>query len=379
MRVFLSPLFFRRHFCGHCVRIFYKQNPENWIWQHELTHMPPLGMFQPREGFVPDYSVLTMFDEFVIDWEAHDRILSPSSPSWLGSWADVLQVLGAEGSLSLVETDRESKKVAHLRGSMLRRDMVEPTRWANAMRYYDNLMAGADRALGNQVDAAGKLTWTFNPSSDPGVRGVDGEYHMLSGLPLLDPGKDPDDPHYKLREHALAELRAQLREVNAGLALTKVLDAAPMFWAPYSRYLEEKSIDGGLANRARKKAQAANLFFSVAFPQYRPETANEFKRLRKDKRLRQLRTEIEDASKSGDVLDPHYPQRVLGQVLRVERKVGRARQISGWISSAINSVPLPGVSLASAALTELVSSSVERRLRRPWNWFYLISDGTGYS
>lgn len=342
--------------------------------------MPPLGSFEAGNGFIPDYSVLTMFDEFVIDWQAHEQILSNNPPAWLGSWPEVIEVLGAEGALSVVETEQERKKVAAVRGAMLKRDMKEPAKWAPAMRYYENLMASAERALGDKVDAAGHLSWKFDPDLNPGVKGDDGQYHMLSSLPLVDPGNDPNDPHYKLHGTALLHLQDQLREVNAGLALTNMLDAAPMFWAPYKRYLETKSTEAAqVARDVYERAEAARLFFSVAFPQYRPETANEFKRLRNDRRLRHLRDEIVAAANAGDALDPQYPQRVLEEVLKVERRVGRVRQITGWISSAIGSVPVPGVGLASTAASELVSRSMEKRLRRQWDWFYLISDGTGYS
>jgi len=363
----------------HCVRIFYQENPNKWIWQYELERMPPLGRFEAGRGFIPDIAILLMFDEFLIDVQAHERILSDSQPAWLGQWPEILEALGSEGALSVADIDEEAKGAAAVRGAMLKRDMQKPATWANAMMYYDTLMAEAGHALGENVDAAGNLTWKFDPDKIPGVRGPDGEYHILSGIPLTDPGDDPNDPHYQMQQTALSHLRDQLREVNAGLAVTRLLDAAPMFWAPYKRYLEAKSTEEAVALEAQKRAEAAHLFFTVAFPKYRPESVSEFRRLRNDKRLRQLRDEILAASKSGDVLDSMYPQRVLEKVLKVEKRIGRVRQISGWISSAIRSIPLPGIGLAATAASELISHRVEKKRRRDWNWFYLISDGIGYS
>lgn len=350
-----------------------------WVWQYELERMPPLGQFQAGSGFIPDLAVLLMFDEFLIDGQAHERILSNTPPAWLGQWPNVLEVLGSEGALSVVDTDEEVKRVAAVRGAMLKRDMQKPAMWADAMMYYDALMAEADRALGETADAAGNLTWKFDLDKIPGVRGSDGDYHLLSGSPLTDPGNDPNDPHYQLHQTALSHLGHQLREVNAGLAVTKILDAAPMFWAPYKRYLETKSNEAEVALEAYEQAEAAHRFFSVAFPAYRPESVSKLGRLRNDKRLRQLRDEIMAASKSGDILDSAYPQRVLEEVLKVEKRVGRVRKISGWLSSAIGSIPLPGIGLAATAASELLSNRLEKKYRQDWNWFYLISDGTGYS
>lgn len=379
MRIFLSPLFFCQSFCKHCVRIYYKEHPDEWIWQHELERMPPLGSFEPGQGFVPDFSVLMMFDEFIIPGQAYERIRNAPEPAWMGSWPEVLELLEAEGALSTIDVEQEIKQVAHIRGGMLRRDMQDPAKWADAMTYYDALMATADRELRSRPSQAGMLAWEFDPNKVPGVEGPDGHYHVLSGAPLVDPGEDPDDPHYQLHETALSHLRSQLREVNAGLALAALLDVSPMFWAPYKGYLEVKSDEAEAARNAEERSEATRLFFRIAFPRYRPDTIRELGRLRQDKRLQQLREIIVSASQTGDVMDPEYPQRILEEVLEVERKIGRIRQIVGWISAAIGLVPLPGVGIASTVVSELASAGIEARLRKKWNWFYLISDGAGHS
>ena len=103
--------------------------------------MPPLGQFKTGNGFIPDLSVLLMFDEFIIDAQAHDRIVNGATSSWLGQWPDVLGVLGSEGALSVVDVKEEVKKVALVRGTMLKKDMQNPAKWADAMMYYDTLMA----------------------------------------------------------------------------------------------------------------------------------------------------------------------------------------------------------------------------------------------
>ena len=341
--------------------------------------MPPLGSFGKSRGFVPDFSVLIMFDEFIIPGQAYERIRSLPRESWAGTWPEVIDLLDAEGALSTVDIEEQTKQVASIRGGMLRKDMRDPARWASAMMYYDNLMATADRALGQGPSSVGSLDWRFDPEMIPGVRGSDGHNHILSAAPLTDPGEDPDDPHFELHQVALDHLRGQLREVNAGLAMAARLDVAPMFWAPYKGYLEAKSDEATRARSAEERAEAARLFFRIAFPRYGPETVRELSQLRRDGRLRQLRQVIQSASKTGEVMDPEYPQRVLEDVLRVERKVGRERQIMAWISSAIGLIPFPGVGFAATGGSELVTFAVERRARKNWNWFYLISDGTGHS
>jgi hypothetical protein len=379
MRIFLSPLFFRQRFCKHCVRRIYQEDPDAWWWQHEVARMPPLGRFEAGSGFVPDLSVLLMFDEFLIDAEAHEKILSTSPPIWLRHWSRVLEILGSEGALSVADTDEDVKRVAAIRGAMLKRDMREPAKWADALGYHDNLMNQADSALGELVNAAGNFIWKFDPGWTPSVGEPDKLIaHTLHGS-LKVPSDDPNDIHYQLKEEALSKVRSQLQELNAGLAVSKLLDVAPMFWAPYKRYLATKSTEAEKALEAQERAQAARLFFSVAFPRYKPESLGEMSRMRQDKRLRQLRDEIITASTTGDLLDPAYPQRVLEEVLKVEKKVGRVRKISGWISSAVGMTPVPGTGIAANLASELISRRAESRIRKDWSWFYLISDGTGYS
>jgi hypothetical protein len=379
MHILLSPLFFCQRFCKTCARIFYSDHPDEWIWLHELEGMPPLGYFDASQGFIPDFSILMMFDEFIIPAQAYERIRNAPNDTWLGQWPEVIALLEAEGTLSAIDVQEEVGRVASIRGGMLRRDMRDPAKWGKAMTYFDTLMAAAHLALGRKPPGASTLRWEFDPERTPGVKGPDGHRHILSSIPLTDPGEDPEDPHYQLHELALDQLRSQLREVNAGLALASVLEAAPMFWAPYKGYLEAKSSQAAAAKRASEQASAAELFFRVAFPRYRPDTIRELGRLRRDRRLRQLRQVIESASLTGDVMDPEYPQRILEEVLNVERKIGRVRQIAGWISAAIGLALSPYLGLAAAAVSETATLGVDKAIRRKWNWFYLISDGTGHS
>jgi len=246
--------------------------------------MPPLGSFEPGQGFVPDFSILIMFDEFIIPEQAYERILSAPEPAWMGPWPEVLKLLEAEGALSTVDVEQEIKRVAHIRGGMLRRDMQDPEKWAVAMTYYEALMAAADLKLGSKPSKASKLVWKFDINKMPGVKGSDGHYHFLSIVPLIDPGEDPNDPHYQLRSVALEHMRMHLREVDAGLALAALLDVAPMFWAPYKGYLEVKSDEADAARSAEELSEASRLFFRIAFPRYRPDTIRKLGRLRRDKR-----------------------------------------------------------------------------------------------
>jgi hypothetical protein len=151
---------------------------------------------------------------------------------------------------------------------------------------------------------------------------------------------------------------------------------APFVWAPYRRYFNEKLRVGSRAADP-DRATAGREFFEVAFPAYAPTTVKDFCRLRRDRRIRQLRTEILRAGTSGDSLDPKYPQRILKEVLHAERRVSRIRRIIGWVATAIGSIPVPGLGAAATFAAEGIGAVVERKARKPWHWFYIVSDGRG--
>jgi hypothetical protein len=81
MKVLLAPLFFRSRFCKHCARIFYRENLGSWVGIHEFESLPPLGSFDTKRGFIPDFPTLLMFEEFVLDGEAFERLKQPGASS----------------------------------------------------------------------------------------------------------------------------------------------------------------------------------------------------------------------------------------------------------------------------------------------------------
>jgi len=373
MKVLLAPLHTQQRFCRKCVVAYYRSQPDKFIWQHELRSMPPLGQLHAKRGFIPDYAAFLMFDQFVMDADAVEQITVRDMPV-LGEWPELVALLSAEGALAAVDTETELKRSSHRRGVALRRDMREPERWANAMAFHDNLAAQAESAL-HHVPRRKNLRWKFDRKRMPGFPASDGHTHSLSAGPLLDVTGEPTDPHAELRDLALQTLASQLREVNATTALADTLGAAPLPWAPYGRYFKQKIVESD----AQELIDAARSFFEVAFPTYRPETVREFGRIRADGRLRALREEISRAATSGDLLDRTYPQRVLEEVLRIERRAGRWRKIMGYASFALGLPASPEAGAATGIAGELVGAAIEKRMKHQSSWFYLISNGRGYS
>jgi len=312
-----------------------------------------------------------MFDQFVISEEARDRIASSSAP-WLGSWPALLDALQSHGRLEIHDFDRTWSTVQREATAWLDRDTGMPAAWEDSMEYHDNLMFNAHQALAPKSGRTRAVNWVFDPSVHPGVEGRDQHSHSLS---LVLGGHFDDDAHRALVVVAHEALETQLREVNAIIAMSRRLNAAPLAWAPYANYFRAK-----LANDAANFARdSATEFFEISFPTYRPESVKEFIRLHRDKRVRALREEIVRAHATGDVFDPRYPQRVLEDVIRLQRRAGKKRHVVSWIATLVGLVPEPIVSVSSAVANEIASKVIDVRNERTHRWFYLISDGTGHS
>lgn len=344
------------------------------MWMYELARMPPLGMFDPATGFSPDLPVLLMFDEFIVDEQAIGFMERNKHKPWLGQWPEIIRYLQAEGCLEAVDLEVIVKDAARVRSIMTRQDLRDPPRWAAAMEFHDSLLNAADAAFSDSPGTSQPLNWAFDPEKVSFLAGKDKHMHSLRALLAREP---PDEVHAELVPVALQHLKWQLSEVNAGIAASMMLSAVPMFWAPYGEYLKEKGTASTDIQEGLERSRAARIFFEIAFPRFSPKTVADLCRLRTDDRLRSLRTEIERAYRSGDVVDKDYPQAILEEALRVDRRVGRIRRITSWVSAAVGLVP--GVGVAATATGELVASTAESGIRRRLEWLYLISNGAGGS
>jgi hypothetical protein len=90
---------------------------------------------------------------------------------------------------------------------------------------------------------------------------------------------------------------------------------------------------------AQENAKAASLFFEVAFPRHRPSSIKELDRIRTNRNVQRLRDEIAEASATGRVLEPDYPQRVLEEVVRIEAGASKKRRLTGWFGSLTGFLP----------------------------------------
>ena len=160
--------------------------------------------------------MLLMFEEFVLDGDAFERLKNPGDRLWLKEWSELVAALESEGSLQVTDVCASSLANRHKRGWMLRRDLVNPQRWWQAMGYYNALTGRAQRLLGDSPHEAQDFSWEFDPDARYGVSGKDGEVHDLSVV-LYDAQESELESHRELYETALNTLKSHLREVTPAL------------------------------------------------------------------------------------------------------------------------------------------------------------------
>jgi hypothetical protein len=368
VKALLAPFLPLSNFCKDCLRALEKERRPEWNWMYELSRMPPLGRFVKDYGFQPDYPVLLMFDEFVMDAEAFDQMQNQPQ-GWMGDWPEVVEILHSEGSLAVVDMRTLQKRASRTRSAMLSHDIRDLGRWSKAFEIYEATMADASKAFAGKPPGTESFAFNVDWNRKHWVGGSDHQGHDPAAL-LLQPVDDLDPVHRQAREDVSSAIRSHLQEVNAVISVAARVDAAPMFWAPYSGYAAEKVVEHG-------DGDAAQLFFEVGFPMFRPETGREFQRLRSDPRIEDLRAEIIMAFKSGQLVDQNYATSTLLEALRIQDEMGPIRKILAYVSQVIGMVPYLGVPASLAA--DRIASAIEADKGDRMSWFYLISNGLGQS
>jgi hypothetical protein len=120
-------------------------------------------------------------------------------------------------------------------------------------------------------------------------------------------------------------------------------------------------------------AEASHQLFDLAFPEFSIRSPHHLLALLKHKRVGELRMLINEASAGSVVFDEDFARSVFREVFGIERKLGRQRRLLGYLTLPIGYVPLVG-NFAQMLLQEVAGTLLERRLTKPYRWFYMLSD-----
>jgi hypothetical protein len=345
-----------------------------------FEHMPPLEMRTSPHRFDPQYSLLILCDKLVLDVLSYQLLMDSPSPMYANT-AKAVRLLSDEGFVELLDYSSILDGNIPLLKRMTESDLVSAGRWRKALnisqrtwrdyvdRTYPSIQAlfpglnlgtlpyqrGYADAGQDEITLAGHLLDTH---SAVGFR---------TGLPSrigIDSTSSP------LRDF----LRPYLTYINSNLILSNETESALHDWDDFQPFYQQKFLGVGQSGPpATAQADASHQLFDMALPELSIESPEHLIRILKHRHIEDLRALIDAASKGDVAFDVDFARRALREVFEAERKVGKQRRVIGYLTLPIGFIPLVG-NFAQALVQEAAGTLLERRLKKPYRWLYMLSD-----
>jgi hypothetical protein len=121
--------------------------------------------------------------------------------------------------------------------------------------------------------------------------------------------------------------------------------------------------------------KAIRKLFKVTYPLYEPKSTRAFVKALDDSRIDSLRKLVSDSVENQLEFDEGFAISTFREILKIEKKSSYVKEIVGWATLPLDFIPLPGIAAPLARIGEtVVNNLVEKKLREPKAWFYLVSD-----
>lgn len=350
--------------------------------------MPPAALATAGHDFMPDYAALLLADRIVIDKKTFDLLLSGRHYTY-GNVALMTKMLFDEGFVRLEDFDSVVAQNRGLLERMLERDLKELDSWVTPLKE-------SVQEWRRFVDAfRGPLRHDFLEGrlKDQGATPDEQEfyeeisYRMAAWLHGL--GSYSLEAHYLVEEalessrkrrksehrKALRDvLREYLSYVNANLLLANELDGSLYDWSDFRPFYRDKFLRIA-RDTVPGQEQVENIrkLFQISFPEFAFWTPANVIRALKDRRIVELRRLVEEAAEGRIEFDREFGARVLAEVLRVERSIGKFRNFVSYATVPLGLIPWVG-DVVQKAVEEAVVQPIARKRKSDYRWFYLISE-----
>ncbi len=325
--------------------------------------LPPLNIRSSINEFVPEYSLLVLCDKLVLDRLSYER-LTNESETMLKTAGKTMKLLRNEGFLDVVDYAALLHDNTNLLTKMTENDLRSVDQWTEALssslETWYRFVQAAEPKIG--MERAAQYYLHGHRSED-----------VIRILLLLDsPGwgrLDEWERHY-VRE----SLELYLTYVNANIILSNVLSAGLHDWDDFLPFYRQKFLTVGQEDLSTSAAaRASDQLFDLAFPEFSITSPEHLIRLLEHRRVGELRTLIDDASRGSVAFDKDFARSVFREVFGTEQRLGRQRRLLGYLTLPISFIPLVG-NFAQPLLQEAIGTLLENRLKKPYRWFYMLSD-----
>jgi len=353
--------------------------------------VPPVSFRLVSSKFSPDYELLILCDQIVMDESSFQQLVDRPAATFAGV-AETFRALRGDGRIELVDFGSILRANSDLLNKMLNHDMNALDRWVESLReslttwrhfaesFRRILHAEHSRPSTLRFDTeeiANLATHTKSGFGDELISALHyGNMHtayidMMVG-DALSPSKMRSPNEYR---SALQDLiQPYLAYVNANLVLASELKVPFHDWQDFMPFYSTKFLSMGKreheTQRGRKEVER---LFTIAFPDLAIQDSRTLLKVLNDKRVQDLRNLVGDAVHGRVKFDEHFANSVLAEVLRSERRLTRFRSILGYVALTIGVIPVIATP-AQKFVEEITGVSAAKKLKRKRQWFYMLSD-----
>jgi hypothetical protein len=304
--------------------------------------MPPLDMRSIANGLVPEYSLLILCDKLIFDTISFEYLTEEVDLPLFESVGRTLALLKREGFLELRDYQAILAENSGLLDRMTQNDLLSARQWSEAMRSSSRIWRSFINGLDSQFGLGSRSSSAHTPTGGSLLR----------------------------RE----TLSPYLSYVNANLILSNEMEAGLHDWEDFQPFYHRKFLAVGRDNQELSAlAETSRQLFDIAFPEFAIRSPEHFITLLSHKRVGELRSLIEEASRGDVVFDEDFARSVFHEVIGVERNLGKWRRLLGYLTFPIGFLPFVG-SYAQVLAEQGTASLMEQRLRKKFRWFYILSD-----
>jgi hypothetical protein len=350
--------------------------------------MPPASLASAGQEFLPDYAVLLLADRIVIDKRTYELLITGRHSSY-GQVALMVKTLYDEGFVRLEDFDSVIARNRELLEKMLERDINELDSWVIPLRE----SVAEWRRFVEAFKGSLRLDFLDGRLRDGGGDADEREFYQsllhragswLHGsigysyrVQYLVEGALESSHKRRGAEHRQA-LRDTLTEyisyINANLLLSNELGVGFHDWADFRPFYRDKFMRvARLSGPGQREIDSIKQLFTVSFPEFAFWTPQNIVRALNDKRIVDLRRLVESAVNGQVEFDREFAIRVLGEVLKIERSIGKLRNFVSYVTTPLGFIPVAGTPVQKIVEEAIVQPTARRR-EKEYRWFFLISE-----
>lgn len=345
-----------------------------------FDRMPPVSFRRVSSAFMPDYELLVLCDQIVMDESSFQQLIDTPFPAYLRV-AETFKALRAEGRIEL-----DFSSVLHPNSSLLEKmldhDMsildqwVEPLReslatWGRFVDRSEWLVHDRERPYSSSPHPH-HLAHGAVRAHEIGVAEVDAA--LLSRMVEVALGSAEKRKRKEYRGALREVIQAYLVDVNSNLVLASELAIPFHDWLDFTPFYSTKFLSvGKREDETQQGRKQVERLFTLAFPELAIQDTRTLLKVLNDKRVQDLRILISDAVLGKVQFDEHFAKSVLAEVLRSERRATRFRNILGYLTLPIGFIPWVGTPVQKL-VEEAVGVPVARKMKQGHQWFYMLSD-----